>query len=277
MRGTAADARPLRVRGRGLRLLVVAALVLAACAPEGGGPEDRVATSSPSPEDPVEPAPTTPGNDAHDDEADAEPDAPAGPRVDNLLEGIAEPARVRYEVDAPGRIEAAVIAYDTERFAFEAGDRLVLGELGRGLTACGALGDAECVRLDDDALAEVGDAVVPAGLSPILATVRSAIDPETAAAGAAEGRTRIAERHARCATLEPDTVEGLEAAQARVCIDRTSGAILRWEVEQPGIGTTTLEATRVGVPRPGDFNPPSEPIDPLESPDLDDPNVDGSG
>jgi len=279
VRGTAAGARPRRTIHRGARLRAVGVLVgvlaLAACAPDDG--EATVPTASPSPQDPLEPTPAERGDGAHDGQGDAEPSPAPSPRVDDLLAGIAEPARVRYEVDAPGRIDAAIVTYDTERFALEAGDRLVLGEVGRGLTACGALGDAECVQLDDDALAEVGDAVVPAGLAPVLATVRAAIDPATSAAGAAEGRTRIAERHARCATLEAGTIDGLEVERALVCVDRESGAILRWEVDQPGIGTTTMTATRVSDPRPGAFDPPSEPINPLESPELDDPTFDELG
>lgn len=275
MRGTAGGAPPRRARPSAGALLLLVALTLAACATDDGAA--GVPTATPSPPEATEPAAGEPEQADDDEGAGTEPHADAGPRVDNLLEGISEPARVHYEVDAPGGVDSAVVAYDAGRFALEAGERLVLGEVGRGLTACGALGDAECVRLDDEALAEVGDGVVPAGLAPILATVRAAVDPATSAAGAAQGRARIAERHARCAALEADSVDGLEAERALVCVDRESGSILRWEVDQPGIGTTTLDATRVGTPRPGDFDPPSEPIDPLESPELEGPGVDDLG
>lgn len=240
-----------------LRRAPVAALaslaLLLGCAEDGDGDAPPAAVESPG--QPAE----GPGSQA------------AGPAEGEVPVGVRQRVRVEYAVDAPGRIDKLTLSYEPPRFALRAGERLVIGD-GDDLVACGVRGDAECVRVDDSSPPEVREAMLTEGLAPVLAVARAEADPRHAPPARPTGRgsEEIAGRWARCAVVRDGAIEGLEEAEVEVCVDALTGVALRWTVEQPGAGTTRLEATDVGLPLPRDFVPREEPIDPLEQPEPDD-------
>ena len=196
---------------------------------------------------------------------------PPDPAADGEVPiGVRDRVRVHYDVDAPGRVDELTLSYEPPRFALRAGQRLVIGD-GDDLVACGVRGDAECMVVDDTAPPEIREAMLSEGLAPVLAVARAEADPRHATPTRPTGRgsEEIAGRWARCATVAPGGIEGLEDAHVEVCVDALTGVGLRWSVEQPGTGTTTLEAVEIGLPLPRDFVPSDEPIDPLEQPDAD--------
>lgn len=269
--------------------LALAGLLLGACSAEQPGPSGAGAAEGPGAGgDPGQvneaEAPHTPDRDtsprlppaerqrpaghAHEDALLTLPDRPdISRRLTPLAVGQRAPVKVTFAIDAPGRLEEASIAYRGARYAVSAGDRLLIGEVGNGAVACGALGDAACVQLDDAALEEVAAALFPAGLAPLVAIAQGEVLPGPLVLDTIEQRRIVAGRLARCGPVTADRLRDAGASAVQVCADARTGVGLTWEIERPGVGVTELTATAVDDARVADFRPPEEPIDPLANPE----------
>lgn len=243
-------------RPRALRLVggfAAGALLLGAC-----GGDDDTAGDGESPADATSPADDDTA--AADDDGDTAASGEAAQFAELASEGFEANARVTYEMTgSTGDIETMTFSSDGERTALLMPEGRMIVTAEGGVIFCDeSSSEARCFSMEGQSGAQ---GMMGAFATPFLGLATTFQEGVNDLPGyASSGEQEIAGRTATCATFDASQFvpAGEGGGEATFCVDAETGIALKYEASTAD-GTFGMEATEVGEPQAGDFEPPAEP------------------